>query len=382
MIRTVVSDGVQPFETDNAILVQSVALRQLSPKDVRWDVRRSESDRIKELYKGTVFDALAGRIEGCSGRLEFAFLVDPETGEIKLKLQSARFCRVRHCSVCQWRRSAKMQSKAFKIFPKVRADFPKHQYIFLTLTVRNCPLVELRSQLDQMNRAWNRLTQRKAFPADGWIRSTEVTRAADGSAHPHFHCLLMVPPSYFTGAKYLSQEAWGDLWQRVCRSNYKPMIHVKKVRPKKGTSDLDAAILETLKYSVKPSDMIGESDGNPNDKDREWLLELTSQLHKTRAIATGGILKEYLKVLEEEPVDLVHIEEDTEVQVEDAPIVCTDWHTDKRQYLVTDGEESTYYDQELDTAVHTDGDFQMFTNVPEVVDSMFPEVGKRRKSKK
>jgi len=192
----------------------------------------------------------------------------------------------------------------------------------------------------------------------------------------------MVPPSYFKSGKYLSQEAWTNLWKDVLRVSYKPIIHVEKVRPKKGTSDLDGAIIETLKYSVKPEDMIGKSDGNPNDKDRDLLVELTSQLHKTRAVATGGILKGYLKVLEEEPVNLIHDDEEDEVQTEDAPIAVANWYSGKRQYLMTDGDESTYYDQEVDTAVHTSGTFQVLTNIPEVVDSIFPEVGKKRKPKK
>ncbi|MDI4746156.1 protein rep, partial [Salmonella enterica subsp. enterica serovar Kentucky] len=40
------------------------------------------------------------------------------------------------------------------------------------------------------------MKDRKEFkPVQGWIRTTEVTRGRDGSAHPHFHTLMMVPPS-------------------------------------------------------------------------------------------------------------------------------------------------------------------------------------------
>ncbi|MDI5424891.1 ROK family protein, partial [Salmonella enterica subsp. enterica serovar Kentucky] len=39
----------------------------------------------------------------------------------------------------------------------------------------------------------------------GWIRTTEVTRGRDGSAHPHFHTLMMVPPSMLSGRDYVKQ---------------------------------------------------------------------------------------------------------------------------------------------------------------------------------
>nr|AYU67726.1 replication protein [Escherichia coli] len=45
---------------------------------------------------------------------------------------------------------------------------------------------------------------------------------------------------------------------------------------------LQSAVAETLKYSVKPEDMAN---------DPEWFLELTRQLHKRRFISTGGALK-------------------------------------------------------------------------------------------
>jgi hypothetical protein len=47
-----------------------------------------------------------------------------------------------------------------------------------------------------------------------------------------------------------------------------------------------AAVVETVKYTVKPSDMV------QND---EWFLEVAKQLYKTRTISVGGIFKDYLK---------------------------------------------------------------------------------------
>ena len=64
---------------------------------------------------------------------------------------------------------------------------------------------------------------------------------------------------------------------------------VKATLDEKGRKQLDKAICETLKYSVKPSDLALERDKGA------WLHEMTKQVHKMRFIATGGVLKGILK---------------------------------------------------------------------------------------
>lgn len=179
------------------------------------------------------------------------------------------------------------------MLPKVVQDYPGSRWLFLTLTVKNCPITELKATLKWMHESFKRLTKLKVWTIKGWIKSTEVTRGKDGLAHPHFHCLLMVSPSYFSGQDYISQAKWAELWQQCLRIDYKPMVHVRAIAKH---NDPQVIIPEILKYQVKESDLV---------RDREWFLELTNQLHKTRAVAVGGILKDYLKELEEEPEDLI-----------------------------------------------------------------------------
>jgi plasmid rolling circle replication initiator protein Rep len=277
-------------------------LTEVSPQDKPWDVHRKQADQVEQHYKGTIHDRYAQRLASCSGLLGFGWLSDPETGNTRLKLQTARFCRVRHCPVCQWRKSLMWVARFLEATPTILQDHPKARFIFLTLTVRNCQIQDLRSTVKFMNEAWKRLSLRKEFPAIGFAKSLEVTRGNDGSAHPHFHVLMMVEEKYFQGAYYLSQKRWTELWQSVLRIDYIPIVNVKAVKPSKKNPEADSlaiAICETLKYSIKPEDLIG---------DKAWLLELTSQLHKTRSIALGGIFKVYVQA--EEPEDLIGESED------------------------------------------------------------------------
>jgi plasmid rolling circle replication initiator protein Rep len=208
------------------------------------------------------------------------------------------------------------KAKAYKVLPKIVEQYPKHRWLFVTLTVRNCGITDLRSTLDWMNQSFKRFTKLKDWPADGWLKSVEVTRGKGGTAHPHFHCLLMVPPSYFSHG-YLSQAKWVELWQRCLRIDYQPVMDVQAV--KKGEQPMQL-IPELLKYCVKESDLVA---------DRDWFLELTRQLHKTRAIATGGVLKQYLRELEQEPDDLIGQEESGE---SDEGHLYFEWKRDMKKY--------------------------------------------------
>jgi plasmid rolling circle replication initiator protein Rep len=326
-----------PKDSDNSES-SSLYLSDISPRDKSWDDHKSSSRIVAANYSKVDLDRYSKRIWECSHSLEFALKRDAE-GRIRLKLSSTRFCRVRWCPVCLWRRSLMWRARFIKALPEIIKDYPRSRFILLTLTVRNCPIGELRETLSAMNAAWIRLTKRKVFPATGWVKSIEVTRGRDGSAHPHLHCLLMVNPSYFTHG-YLSQEKWKQLWKDCLRLDYDPVVDIRKVKPKKQSVDstvysnvnatakdsevnsIILGILEVVKYCVKPDDLV---------KDPEWLLELTKQMHKTRSIGLGGIFKKYLS--EYEPEDLINADIEDEVELKDEDMMLIfDWGEIVRRY--------------------------------------------------
>jgi plasmid rolling circle replication initiator protein Rep len=299
---------------------QAPSLSDLSPGDKPWDKHRSFADRVEGFYAGSEFEGYSSRIHFCSDLLEFG-LAPQEDTSLKFKLRAARFCRLRHCPVCQWRRSLMWKAKAYQVLPKIVAEYPTHRWLFLTLTQKNVPITELRDTLTHMNKSYQRMVQRKVWPAEGWLRSTEVTRGRDGNAHPHFHCLLLVPRSYF-GKKYIKQADWVELWRQSMRLDYNPILDCRAV--KQGSKPMEL-VPELLKYCVKESDLVA---------DRGWFLELTRQLHKMRAIATGGVLKTFLKELEQEPDDLIGESEEAEVQEEAS--LYFGWKRQEKKYRMVD----------------------------------------------
>ena len=232
------------------------------------------------------------------------------------------------------------RAKVFKVIPKVFEAYPSSRFLFLTLTVRTCPLPELRSTLAHMNKSWERLSQRRQFPAIGWIKTVEVTRSWDDLAHPHFHCLLMVKPSYFGGNYYLSHEKWVELWQKSLRVNYPPTVDIQAVKSLTGANQgMREAVIETMKYSVKPSDILHHRLPTNRISDQDWLVELTTQLYQTRSISTGGVLKDYLQQLESENddlEDLIHATESSDSElINNSVSLFFDWIQYRKRYVAS-----------------------------------------------
>jgi plasmid rolling circle replication initiator protein Rep len=257
-------------------------LADYSERDARWDHHRNNTQDIEAAYAANPqYLKLAERMHSCANRLIFGWSQpDLDTGETKLKLQQSLFCQARHCPVCGWRRSMRNVGRFFSALPDLRAEYPKHRWIFLTLTIKNCDLQDLKATLKTMNTAWKRLIQRQDWPATGWIRTVEVTRSTTGQAHPHFHCMLMVPPSYFSHG-YVRHDQWVERWQSALRIDYSPIVDVRAIKPKEASQDLHAAAVECLKYGTKVEDGL---------RSAEWLYGITAQLHKNRFLATGGAL--------------------------------------------------------------------------------------------
>jgi len=90
-------------------------LSDYSPRDAVWDTQRTLTDSVGGIYQTAAeFERYALRMASCSGLLRFGWSTIMETGETRLRLRSAQFCRVRHCPVCQWRRTLMWQARFYQ----------------------------------------------------------------------------------------------------------------------------------------------------------------------------------------------------------------------------------------------------------------------------
>ena len=117
----------------------SIYLAKISEHDKVWDTHRNQTDKVSKIYAlSSEFERYSERLGACSGFLWFGF----ENG---LKLKSAPFCHVRGCPVCQWRKSLFWKAMMYQTYDQIKELYPSHRWLFLTLTVENCPIGELRA---------------------------------------------------------------------------------------------------------------------------------------------------------------------------------------------------------------------------------------------
>ncbi len=304
------------------------SLAAVSEKDAPWDRHRRTAEAVSGIYQGAGegwIERLGVRVDACAPWLRFGQGVDLTTGALALHLENAYFCRVRFCNICQWRRSLMFKARMYQALPKLAEAYPAARWIFLTLTVKNCAVSDLRQTLGEMGKAWQRLNKRREFrDVFGWMKSVEVTRSQDGSAHPHFHALLLVKSTYYKPGHYVKTSQWVRAWREAARLDYDPICDVRAVRGK-GRDGLHGAVAETLKYAVKPSDMVA---------DGAWFLELTRQTRRTRAVASGGVLTDLLRD-ERNAGELLTPDPDAEtpiIEIEGLPKLRFDWSPEAKHY--------------------------------------------------
>jgi plasmid rolling circle replication initiator protein Rep len=372
-------------------------LSTVSPTDARFESHKATSQEMARLYGLDTKDGLVGfmsgkrfvmfsrystKIDKCGVWLRF---VEAHDG---IRLIDARFCKSPNCPMCQWRRSLKWRAKALELLPKVQEQYPSHKWLFLTLTIRNCELDDLKGTIKRLNDAFNRLSKQSKFPFVGLVKSVEVTRAWEcydaftgeslgrhgskwifqyqaknntalrleptNEVHPHLHVMGLVAPGYFAGKNYIKQSEWTEMWQKALRIDYVPIVNIKAVKCKKGQkivptpeefeadkntdSGMISAICETLKYTVKEQDLIGKycTDDQANS---QWLKKVTEQLYKSRKVEYRGVLKDIGKQLESayDDDDLIKINDEKET-TEDGPLpeMVFTWKEAIARYVLRD----------------------------------------------
>lgn len=295
--------------------------KKKSGKERPWAVHKLSNSYLAVAYD-EVDEKKAARLRECASWLEF---VKTEEG---LKLHNANFCRVRLCPICAWRRSLKTFGQVYKIVSVAQENY---SFIFLTLTVKNCQPGELSDTLDMLSKSWDRFIKYKDVKnaVKGYYRATEVTHnVTENTFHPHFHCLLAVNKSYFSGRTYLKQSVWRDLWKKAVRLDYDPQVDVRRVK----AQHVEGVCAEVAKYAVKVNDVICFDDW---DLTVDTVRILDKAFNKRRFIAFGGVFKEIHKQLNLDDVedgDLIH-DDDSVLPELSKDTVLYAWNSGYNQYI-------------------------------------------------
>lgn len=206
------------------------------------------------------------------------------------QLIDAWYCKHRSCPVCQWRKSLRYCSRMHQLLDQ-NPSLLQSKWLYLTLTVRNCPIEELRSTIEHMNQAFRRLMNRDFWKKNvvGGIKFIELGEAGLETeyAHPHFHCLLQVSPSMYEGKNYVSEDQWSDEWQQALQTYYSPIVNCRRLKNIGGA--LKDQIVSYTRYSMKPTEIAF---------DKRWFLVTEHQMRCLRLVEPFGVIRTMLSELD------------------------------------------------------------------------------------
>lgn len=293
-------DGAQCF--DFSITDYSTSLDALQVEvESKFQPKKEASQELAKVYKVMHLDSRSARVHECGSYLEY-HLTDSDK-----KLHLANFCKDRLCPMCNWRRSLKIFSQVSRVMDKLEAD--GYQFLFLTLTVKNCSAERLPDTCQMLFDGWRKLYNKKGIfkkSIAGTFRSLEVTRnRKTGEFHPHLHVVLAVTPDYFAGRNYISQSKWVDLWASCCALDYCPIVDIRRIKP--GSKGLSGAVAEASKYAVKSADFLTGS----MPEQVAYVSAFLSALTGRRLCAFTGVFDKVRKELALDDVengDLVHVD--------------------------------------------------------------------------
>ena len=336
-------------------------------RDRGWKEKKQLAEQTGAVYsrlanryvsKEQVYRRRAENLCNCGNTLVFKEC--PE-GHEKF-LYGAFFCKVRLCPLCSWRRALKHGHQVKRVLHELVQEKPKQQFIFLTLTIKNCEGKALKPTTGELLKAWKKISERKFFKnaVSGWFRALEVTYSLKrGDFHPHIHVILAVKPTYFT-KDYVKQAKWVEEWQSALKIDYAPVVHVEKAGSKKRISEKQDETLtpgeraklvaEACKYTTKATDVLVGSKLT-----QEYVLKhMDDALARRKLVAYGGELLEIFKRLKYEEVDettdLITVDEDEQTKGCNCSTCGSEfinklyeWCNESKQYLAKEAIVSDFH---------------------------------------
>lgn len=205
-------------------------------------IKKNQNKEIVNYLFSTGQHRKAFTIENCASNIGISSING------KAKIVKADFCRERLCMVCAWRRQAKFIAQMSPVMETMEKR--GYQFLFATLTVKNCNQEDIKKTIDVLVNGFANLRKRRKIKRvwKGITRSIEISynETAD-TFHPHIHMLIAVDKSYFTNQNYIAQKELQKIWKDCCWLEYDPVVDIRKV------TDITGSVVETLKYSLKPS---------------------------------------------------------------------------------------------------------------------------------
>ena len=270
--------------------------------------KKLENIRMYELAKEHLSEKMQELYKDCGSFNLFVSTLDKG----KKKMIGGNHCKNRFCPVCAWRKARK-DAMALSVVMEAMHEEHDVKYLFLTLTTPNVKAHEVKSEIENMNKAFHKLFMRKKVKrvVQGYARKLEMTydsnplittplfekkqayyerlglKVADENPtydtyNPHFHVVLAVKKSYFNDSKnYIKRDEWLEMWREVTGDYTITQVHIERIKEKQTGN----AVAEIAKYSAKSNEM-GVSS--------KVFETFYNSLKGKQVIAFSGLFKDYM----------------------------------------------------------------------------------------
>ncbi len=206
------------------------------------------------------------------------------------------------CAMCNWRKSISVKQVMSQVATHL-VESEKSKFLFLTLTIKNCEIHELRVCLTSINQAFAKMLSRNKRiknAVKGYFKAIEVTyNDRTNTFHPHIHAILSVGNRYFKESDYVKHSEWLEAWREAYGDYDITQVNVKRMKMGNEFERFNA-VSEAVKYSLKPSLF------TMKDKTRriKVLRELKEQWRDIRLFSTGGNIKSMVRfVTDDKEID-------------------------------------------------------------------------------
>lgn len=282
----------------------------------RIKYKESLCEPVSRVFLGNTYRATANekikRFSECGKYLE----INPETGHI----YKANFCKERLCPVCNYLKSCNNWRKIKLTIDDIRENNTQTQFVFMSLTVKNCTPEDLKKTIDELLQGFRRLTNRKTWKKCilGTLRGLEITyNPKENTFHPHIHILACVPNTYFS-ENYITIDQLRKWWQESARLDYFVQVDIRK------TTGDNEAISEVAKYSIKTAEVL---NANSSDQKITAVKKMHLATYGRRLIATTGVFKETMKKL-----NIGDLEEITERDNAESETIKLIWNESSEEF--------------------------------------------------
>lgn len=302
--------------------------------------------KMAEYAKGVFTPKTLERVESCGDFMQHLTTFDMSAKRV----HKSNSCGNRFCPICTWNKAKKDAVMISTVMKAIREE-KEQEFIFLTLTAPNVAGSQLKDEINQFNKAFKKLFDRRNVKKviTGYVRKLEVTYNSErfitrdmydrspsyfenrglkiddnnpnyDTYHPHFHVLMSVNKSYFNqGTQYIKQSKWLDMWRECMDDMSITQVDIRKVRSSEKSEN--GAILEVAKYSAKGNELYHSKD----------VFEIFYKALKGRQLITfNGLFKEYVKKFKNKELEKYQDKDETNY----THLLTSIWKTSKYENML------------------------------------------------